>query len=86
MTFKEFLQNEELKGLFGPVNKVGGSESNLFKHLGKDVRPPDGVGRGKAIRSMLTAGPKVSKPPRPAGPGAGPTKPMTIPSVLKGLP
>lgn len=83
MTFKEFLQNEELKGIYGPVAKVGGGENNLFKIATKDVKSP--LGRGDAIKKMMSAGPKVSKPARPAGPGSGPNKPMTIPSVLKSL-
>ena len=83
MTFKEFLKNEELNGIFGPVAKVGGGENNMFKIASQNVKSP--LGRGDAIKKMMSAGPKVTKPARPAGPGAGPNKPMTIPSVLKSL-
>lgn len=84
MTFKEFLKNEELVGIYGPVGSSGG-DKNIFSLNIKDVKPPHGMGRGQAIKNMLSSGPKVSKPARPAGPGAGPNKPMTIPSVLKSL-
>jgi len=84
MRFKEFLQNEELHGLYGPVGKAGG-EKNIFKLMIKDVKPPFGMGRGDAIRNMMKAGPKATKPARPAGPGLGPNRPMTVPSVLKSI-
>ena len=82
MTFKEFLHKEELKGIFGPVGKAS-TDKNIFNVSSKDVKAP--LGRGSSIKQMLNAGPKVSKPARPAGPGAGPNKPMTIPSVLKSV-
>lgn len=83
MTFKEFLHNEELKGLYGPVSKTGSGGKNIFNVTVKDVKSP--IGRGDAIKKMMSAGPKATKPARPAGPGAGPNKPMTIPSVLKSV-
>lgn len=74
MNFKEFIKNEELIGLFGGVKPPGKP---------KEVKLPSGMGKGDTIKRMQSSGPKVTKPARPAGPGAGLSSPMTIPSVLK---
>lgn len=78
MRFKEFMQSEALQGLYGPVGGV-----DISKLLIKQVKSP--LGSGNVIKKMLSSGPKISKPARPAGPSAGPIKPMTVPSVLKNV-
>lgn len=70
MTFKEFLS----ENAYGNLANTGG-EGLISKLLIKQVKSP-------IQRKMFSAGPKITKPARPAG-ITSPGTPMTIPSVLE---
>lgn len=76
MKFKEFLQSE---GLYGDVKGVSSGEDFFHKVTTKQVKSP--LGTGKAMSRMLSAGPKITRPARPAGVHSY-SQPLTIPTNL----
>lgn len=78
MRFKEFLQLE-LDGLFGNIKTASGNLGIIQSQI-KDCQTVKG--KGTSVGRMMSSGPKVTTPARPAGLNSH-KKPMTIPSLLK---
>lgn len=78
MTFKEFLQLDELEGQFGAV-KAHNGPLNLIQAMSKMCKPVRG--KGSSVSRMFSAG-NVSNPARPPK-ITSVSGPLTKPSVMK---
>lgn len=77
MTFKDFFYSEELEGLFGKIKAL--NPGTVAHRIEKNFLKSDVSKKGRTIQRMMSAGPKMTTSPRPAGITPS-KKPMTIPT------